>query len=111
MWLPSYYVLLQVSPEASQEEIRSAYRRLARRYHPDGTDPNPQLMRLLNAAYEVLRDPAKRRQYDLFLTLHLRRPEYRPPPSFPSAPSPPLGPASLPSASISAASWAFISAT
>jgi hypothetical protein len=87
MWRPNYYRILQVSPEASQEEIRSSYRRLALRYHPDGTDPDPQLMRLLNEAYEVLRDPAKRRQYDLFLTLHLRHPGYRPP-SPPRQPSP-----------------------
>jgi len=63
---PDYYEILQVSPSAEQEVIEAAYRRLARKYHPD-VNPDPaaaQRMRLLNEAFEVLADPQKRAEYD-----------------------------------------------
>jgi hypothetical protein len=61
-----YYEILQVSPNAEPEVIASAYRRLARKYHPDayaGRDATER-MRELNEAYEVLSDPARRAEYD-----------------------------------------------
>ena len=63
---PDYYEILQLSPEAEQEVIEAAYRRLARKYHPDiSKDPGAsQRMRLLNEAFEVLGDPATRAAYD-----------------------------------------------
>lgn len=60
------YRLLQVDPEADVEIIGAAYRKLAQRYHPDVTsDPEaPARMAAINAAWEVLRDPARRAAYD-----------------------------------------------
>ncbi len=62
---PDYYAELGVTPEADEVTIRQAYRRLARRYHPDVAGPGglPR-MRALNAAYAVLGDPVRRREYD-----------------------------------------------
>lgn len=61
-----YYQVLGVSRDASEEEIRRAYRQLARQYHPD-LNPDPQAaekMKEINEAYEVLSDPEKRARYD-----------------------------------------------
>jgi curved DNA-binding protein CbpA len=60
------YRLLQVDPEADTEIIGAAYRKLAQRYHPDLTDDPDAAARMttINAAWEVLRDPAKRALYD-----------------------------------------------
>ncbi len=59
-----YYLILGVSPAASQEEIRTAFRRRALELHPDrsGTDSEPFLE--LQRAYGVLGDPHRRRRYD-----------------------------------------------
>lgn len=63
---PDYYEVLQVQPSADWEVIEAAYRRLARKYHPDvNRSPEAgQRMRELNAAYEVLCNPTLRRDYD-----------------------------------------------
>lgn len=64
--MKDYYEILQVSPNAEPEVIASAYRRLARKYHPDayaGPDATER-MRELNEAYEVLSDLARRAEYD-----------------------------------------------
>jgi hypothetical protein len=66
MTMPDYYRVLQVDPQAEEEVIEAAYRRLARKYHPDvyaGPDA-AERMRELNLAYSVLRDPTKRQEYD-----------------------------------------------
>jgi hypothetical protein len=64
--MSDYYQLLQVPRNADDETIRKSYRRLARLYHPDSNRARiaSEHMRLLNAAYEVLGDPLKRRKYD-----------------------------------------------
>ena len=64
---PDYYTILQVDPRAEPEVIQAAYRRLAAKHHPD-VDPSPESlerMKLLNAAYEVLSDPVKKRKHDV----------------------------------------------
>jgi hypothetical protein len=59
------YEVLQVSPNAEAEVLEAAYRRLARKYHPDaGAEPSVERMAELNAAYETLRDSGKRAAYD-----------------------------------------------
>jgi hypothetical protein len=66
MTMPDYYRILQVDPQAEEEVIEAAYRRLARKYHPDvyaGPDA-AERMRELNLAYSVLRDSIKRQEYD-----------------------------------------------
>lgn len=58
------YRILQVDPCAEHVVIQSAYRALARRYHPDGDAPDADRMAELNRAYQLLRDPESRRRYD-----------------------------------------------
>lgn len=63
-----YYELLGVSRDATTDEIKRAYRRLARRYHPDVNNGDPEaaeLFKQISVAYAVLSDEEKRRQYDL----------------------------------------------
>ena len=59
------YKVLGVSPDASDEEVKRAYRALAKKYHPDrnpGDAAAAQKMREINAAYEQIKDPDKAQQ-------------------------------------------------
>src|SRR5229473_6417590 len=62
-----YYKTLGVSENAQKKEIRSAYRKLARQYHPDvnpGDKTAEEKFKEINEANEVLSDPEKRKKYD-----------------------------------------------
>jgi curved DNA-binding protein len=63
-----YYATLGVAKDASQEDIQKAYRKLARKYHPDvNKDPEAEVkFKDVGEAYEVLKDPDKRKKYDQF---------------------------------------------
>lgn len=65
--LKDYYQILGVSQAASAKEIKDAYRRLARKYHPDANPGNKEAeerFKEISQAYEVLSDPKKRSEYD-----------------------------------------------
>ena len=64
-----YYSILGISKTASPEEIKQAFRKLARKYHPDVNPGNKQAearFKEINEAYEVLSDPDKRKKYDQY---------------------------------------------
>lgn len=68
MKFKDYYKILGVRRDASQEEIKEAYRKLAKKYHPDfnpGNREAEEKFKEINEAYQVLSDPEKRKQYDL----------------------------------------------
>src|SRR5258706_7713281 len=78
-----YYGVMGVDRKASAEEIKSAYRKLARKYHPDvSKEPGAEeKFKELGEAYETLKDPEKRAAYDQ-LGSHAPGQEFRPPPGW-----------------------------
>lgn len=63
--MTNHYATLRLPPTATDDEIKSAYRRLAREAHPDMSQGGTDAFCALAAAYQVLSDPARRRAYDL----------------------------------------------
>ena len=72
----NYYSVLEVSEKASQEDIKRAYRKLALKCHPDTSrdTSDPQLFRDITEAYEILKDPDKKENYDQRLKTAIFKP-------------------------------------
>ena len=79
-----YYKILGVERTATQAEIRKAYRKLARKYHPDvNKDKGAEAkFKTFTEAYEILDNPEKRKQYDQFGNGYTHGQEFRPPPGY-----------------------------
>ena len=79
-----YYGILGVDRTASQDEIRKAYRKLAKQYHPDVSKgaASEEKYKDINEAYEVLKDPEKRRKYDALGADWQQGQEFNPPPGW-----------------------------
>jgi DnaJ-class molecular chaperone len=73
-----YYQVLGVDPDAELRTIRSAYRRLVRRYHPDvarNKDAGKRFL-VIQEAYEILSDPERRREYDRLISKPILAPRH-----------------------------------
>jgi curved DNA-binding protein len=84
MEFKDYYEVMGVARDASSDDIKRAYRRLARKYHPDvskETDAEARFKQL-GEAYEVLKDPEKREAYDRLGSNWKNGQEFRPPPDW-----------------------------
>lgn len=79
-----YYAVMRVARDASQDEIKRAYRKLARKYHPDvSSEPNAEArFKEIGEAYEVLKDPEKRAAYDELGANWKPGQDFRPPPDW-----------------------------
>ena len=79
-----YYKIMGVARDASQDDVKKAYRRLARQYHPDVSDKPDAEQRFkdLGEAYAVLKDPEKRAAYDQLGANWKSGQEFRPPPDW-----------------------------
>ena len=84
MEFKDYYKVMGVARDASMDEIKRAYRRLARKYHPDVSKEADAETRFkeVGEAYEVLKDPEKRAAYDQLGSRWKEGQEFRPPPDW-----------------------------
>ncbi len=83
-----YYATLGVSRDATQDEIKKAFRKLARKYHPDvnkGDASAEEKFKEINEAYEVLSDPEKRAKYDQLGSRWREAEDFQPPPGWQGA--------------------------
>jgi len=79
-----YYEILGISRDASKDEIQRAYRKLARKFHPDLNKGagSEEKFKEINEAYEVLKDPAKREKYNQFGSNWQQGDNFQPPPGW-----------------------------
>lgn len=84
MEFKDYYQTLGVAKDASQDDIKRAYRKLARKYHPDVSEEEDAEQRFqeVSEAYEVLKDPEKRAAYDQLGSRYHSGEDFRPPPDW-----------------------------
>ena len=84
MEFKDYYAIMGVKRDATQDEIKRAYRKLARKYHPDvSKEPDAEArFKEVGEAYEVLKDPEKRAAYDQLGARWKAGQEFRPPPDW-----------------------------
>ncbi len=85
MEFKDYYKILGVDKKASQEEISKAFKKLARKYHPDLNPDDPSAenkFKEVNEAYEVLKDPEKRKHYDALGPGWQHGQDFKPPPGY-----------------------------
>ena len=84
MEFKDYYKTLGLSQDASQEKVKRAYRRLARKFHPDvSKEPDAEEhFKEVNEAYEVLKDPEKRSAYDRLGSEWKGGQDFHPPPEW-----------------------------
>ena len=86
MQFKDYYQVMGVARDATEAEIKQAYRKLARKYHPDVSKEKDAEARFkeVGEAYEVLKSPEKRAAYDQLGQSHRAGEEFRPPPDWDS---------------------------
>ena len=79
-----YYEIMGIKRDATQDEIKRAYRKLARKYHPDVSKESDAEARFkeVGEAYEVLKDPEKRAAYDKWGSNWQQGQEFNPPPGW-----------------------------
>ena len=84
MEFKDYYDLMGVSRDATQPDIKRAYRKLARKYHPDISEVEDAEARFkeVGEAYEVLKDPEKRAAYDQLGANWQAGQDFQPPPNW-----------------------------
>ena len=84
MKFKDYYEILGIARNATQDDVKKAYRKLARKYHPDvSKDPNAEaLFKELGEAYAVLKDPEKRVAYDQMGSQWKTGQDFQPPPGW-----------------------------